>query len=250
MRKIILALLLAPPIFAWAQQTNWQQVALHSEKAVKKRLSSDVLASPTWIAQSTFVNYHRMENGHLVRYILDAKTGKREKLIADVPAFLKQYQQLTGDTAFGNDQLRYLNVQFVKGNSQLFTFKNKGTVKLFNRKTGKLLLQKTPQESNTLEREDRQKYSYQTVDSAFTMLGDQYNLYVRNNLTGKMRQLTTDGKAYASYCHRSAKDTLLGSNITGSWYGHRFVCFVQDDSQVADLYIINTLAKPRPRLKT
>ena len=114
MRKIILALLLAPPIFAWAQQTNWQQVALHSEKAVKKRLSSDVLASPTWIAQSTFVNYHRMENGHLVRYILDVKTGKREKLIADVPAFLKQYQQLTGDTAFGNDQLRYLNVQFVK----------------------------------------------------------------------------------------------------------------------------------------
>lgn len=57
MRKIILALLLAPPIFAWAQQTNWQQVALHSEKAIKKRLSSDVLASPTWIDQSIFVNY-------------------------------------------------------------------------------------------------------------------------------------------------------------------------------------------------
>lgn len=250
MKKIILALLLAPPIFAWAQQTNWQQVALHSEKAVKKRLSSDVLVSPTWIDKSTFVNYHRIENGHLVRYFLDAKTGKREKLIADVPAFLKQYQQLTGDTAFGNNQLRYLNVQFVKGNSQLFTFKNKGTTKLFNRETGRLQLQETPKKSNTIERKDRRKYSYQTADSAFTMLGDQYNLYVRNNITGKTRQLTTDGKAYASYCHRSAKDTLLGSNITGSWYGHRFVCFVQDDSEVADLYIINALAKPRPRLKT
>ena len=82
------------------------------------------------------------------------------------------------------------------------------------------------------------------------MLGSRYDLYVRNNRSGAITRLTRDGKEYASYCNRSASDSLSATNAAGIWYGHVYVCLVTDDSKVGDLYLINALVKRRPSLKT
>lgn len=250
MKKIFVSLLFLCPTLAWGQNTDWEKVAAHSEKAVMEKLGHDVFASPSWIDSSAYVSYYRMEEGQVVRYIMNASNGKREKLIADVPAFIKQYKELTGDTAFGNDQMRHINVRFVNGHTNSFTFTSKGKTKLFDRKLGKLSFVEMPKQRKRHAWLNRSGRCTVSQDSAFTMLGDKYNLYVRNNVTGKIRRLTTDGKEYASYCYRSAKDTLIEGNVTGTWYGRRFVSFVQDDCEVADLYVINALAKPRPKLST
>ena len=85
----------------------------------------------------------------------------------------------------------------------------------------------------------------QTADSLYTMLGDRYNLYVRNNQTGQVRQLTTDGRDYASYCYQSARDTLREGNATGSWHGHSYLCMVYDDTEVGYLNLLHTTATPQ-----
>ncbi len=91
-------------------------------------------------------------------------------------------------------------------------------------------------------------YKAYTADSAFTMLGDRYNLHVRDNKTGEVRQLTTDGREYASYCSRGARDTLREGNASGFWRGHVYFCMVYDDSEVNFLNIVHTMDNP-PRLE-
>ena len=97
--------------------------------------------------------------------------------------------------------------------------------------------------------EVRDRFSYRdhsahTADSAFTMLGDRYNLHIRNNRTGEVRQLTTGGREYASYCGRSALDTLRERNASGFWRGHSYFCMVYDDTDVAYLNIVHQMEKP------
>ena len=87
-------------------------------------------------------------------------------------------------------------------------------------------------------------HSSHTADSAFTMLGDRYNLHIRNNSTGEVRQLTTDGREYASYCGRAALDTLRERNASGFWRGHSYFCMVYDDTDVAYLNIVHQMEKP------
>ena len=250
MRKLFLASLLISFIFAQARRTDWDSVSEHSESVVMKKLGDYVLSTPSWIEGSTYVSYSEMENGRLVRYIMNAATGKREKLIRDIPSFLHQYKSLTGDSTFSDKQIRYLMVKFDTNTADRFTFTSKGSVKLFDRKKGKLMLLKDSKEPERRKIFNSYMRSTSTVDSTFTMLGDRFNLYVRNNMTGQIRQLTTDGKEYASYCYRAAKDTLTEKNVAGTWYGHRFIYLMQDDSEVGDLYVINALAKPRPKLET
>ena len=84
-----------------------------------------------------------------------------------------------------------------------------------------------------------------TADSAFTMLGDRYNLYIRDNRTGQVRQLTTDGREYSSYCGRYAKDTLSERNASGFWRGHVYLDMVYDDSEVGFLNLLHTLGTPQ-----
>jgi dipeptidyl-peptidase-4 len=88
----------------------------------------------------------------------------------------------------------------------------------------------------------------QTLDSAFTMLGDRYNLHVRDNRTGEVRQLTTDGKDFCSYCSRGASDKLSDRQAQGYWKGHVFFDMIYDDSAVKDLNIVHSMENP-PRLE-
>lgn len=100
--------------------------------------------------------------------------------------------------------------------------------------------------------------SYHSADSAFTMLGDRYNLHIRDNKSGEIRQLTTDGREYASYCSRwrkvvnqfstkedgQEKPTLSERRPTGFWKGHSYFCMVYDDTDVEFLNIVHQMEQP------
>ena len=88
-------------------------------------------------------------------------------------------------------------------------------------------------------------HSSQTADSAFTMLGDRYNLHIRDNRTGQVRQLTFDGREYSSYCSRASKDTLREQNASGFWRGHVYLDMIYDDSDVQYLNLLHSLETPQ-----
>ena len=89
-------------------------------------------------------------------------------------------------------------------------------------------------------------YSYHTTDSAFTMLGDRFNLHVRDNRSGEVRQLTFDGREYASYCKPlpMVDQTPIERQPTGFWRGHSYFCMVYDDTDVGFLNLVHQMDKP------
>ena len=138
------------------------------------------------------------------------------------------------------------------------TYKHEGKDYMVDCRTGKTTLKDQavidaykknhPRKAEANDRFRFGDYKAYTADSAFTMLGDRYNLHVRNNKTGAVTQLTTDGREYASYCSRGARDTLREGNASGFWRGHVYFCMVYDDSEVNYLNIVHTMDNP-PRLE-
>ena len=146
--------------------------------------------------------------------------------------------------------IKLYGLDFKNNDPTRFYWRSHGKRMVYNRRTGILGMDTSPEKENGRRLSFGGRRSASTKDSLYTMLGDRFNLYVRNNRTGKVKQLTHDGKDYDSYCFRTQKDTLRESNAAGFWLGHIYIDFINDDSQVGDLYIINSLAQPRPKLIT
>lgn len=88
-----------------------------------------------------------------------------------------------------------------------------------------------------------------TADSAFTIMGCGYDLYVRNNRTGSISRLTEDGKEGASYTYRATKDTVTRTAV-GFWLDHIYISFIQDQSEIKTMSLIHSLDNERPVTET
>lgn len=247
---LYMAIATALPAQAWdGDGIDWKKSEAVSENALSEQYRR-FSVSPSWMGTSSVVSYDRMRDGKKEAVIFTPETGKSELLINDIDGFLSQYRTLTGDTAMKAKDLSLYNISFRDNDTSRFYWKRKGKQMVYDRASGTLTLDNSPEEGKKGGKDMFRGYGRgaQTTDSLFTMLGDRYNLYVRDNRTGNVRQLTTDGKDYASYCYRSQKDTIKEGNASGYWLGHVYIDFVSDDSEVGELYIINSLAKPRPQL--
>lgn len=227
---------------------DWKKVDAVSEESISPRYYASAV-NPSWVGKSSLITYTRTVGGKKEIYLLNPKDNKTKPLIKDVPLFLRQYSALTQDSTLTERNLKLYGVSFRNNDTSRFYWKTKGKKMVYNRVTGQLSL------DNTVENEGGVRIgnfnrSASTKDSAYTMLGDRYNLYVRDNKTGKMKKLTDDGKEYASYCVRTRNDTIREGNASGFWLGHIYIHFMNDDSEVGNLYIINSLGQPRPELTT
>jgi len=227
---------------------DWKKVDAVSEESISPRYYASAV-NPSWVGKSSLITYSRTVGGKKEIYLLNPKDNKTKPLIKDIPLFLRQYSALTQDSTLTEQNLKLYGVSFRNNNTSRFYWKAKGRKMVYNRMTGQLSI------DNTVENEGGMRIgnfnrSASTKDSAYTMLGDRYNLYVRDNKTGKLKKLTDDGKEYASYCARTLDDTIREGNASGFWLGHIYIHFMNDDSEVGNLYIINSLGQPRPELIT
>lgn len=250
MKRYYLLMMMWGTLTSMAQTDNWKTPELHSEKTVLGKLSEHVMSLPSWVDNTHYITYTQLKDGHPETYLMDAATGKTELLINDIKGFTDRHVQLTGDSTVNQDNLRIFGIRFVGNSTDCFTFRNRGKVLIYDRRTGKLALHKEDAAQRPNGRPNNTRVTTTTADSLFTMLGDRFNLYIRNNKTNRVKQLTNDGKPYASYCSSSAKNKLSERNPNGRWYGHRYLCMMQDDSEVGDLFLLNALTQPRPMLKT
>ena len=229
-----------------AQTVDWKRVAQQEEDALQEiyRRSS---ISASWLKGSSFLMYEQYGRFYLV----DARTGRQEPLINDQQQFAVQYQTLTGDTTMKADKLRLYGLSLENNDSRYFYWTRSQKRLVYDRATQRLAWDSRPAEKDgATHREGSFSSGAYTKDSLFTMLGDKYNLHVRNNRTGQIHQLTFDGKEGASYCFTSAKDTIRAGNAMGNWRGHVYIHLMNDDSKVGNLYLIDVLHGDRPRLKT
>lgn len=228
------------------QDVCWEKAEKLSAASLEKCMSNRNIY-PVWIKQSNYFYYDVNQDGENRYFLVNARTGRKERLIKDNSAFVKQYATFTGDTLDCRN-LQVYGITFEPGDATCFYLNKKGKHLKYDIRRGELrevpIRQNKKEESESLFSD-----SYHSSDSAYTMMGCGYNLFVRDNARGNVSQITFDGGDEASYTFRQSTDTVVG-NCRGFWIGHRYVYLMQDMSQVKELSLINSLTSSRPRTLT
>lgn len=232
-----------------AQQPDW---------ARSKRMSADTLnkvfyeqdIDAQWIDGSSYLTYSQRQNGARRHYIVSAD-GKQAPLISDYDAFGRQYVSLTGDSTLDTSDIRFYGITLRDNSPRRFYFTKAKKHLVYDRTTGTLAIDTQWKE----EKAERHGYNYDrgttTTDKRFTMMGRNYDLYLKDNTTGTLTRITDDGAEGAAYTSRGAvRDSLSERYANGKWYRHVYMCMVYDDSQVKDLYVIHAVEGHRPTLQT
>ena len=229
-----------------AQSVNWKASKAAEESEINK-IADKTYISTSWLGKTPYLYYKDKTSKKSLFYLVDARTGKKEPMFNNLDRVVENYRKLTNDTAAKIDDMHFYGITMKKGDSRHLYWQNKGKRIIIDRLNNNVSLDKSVEKKENISRHN-QKPTSVSADSAYTMLGDRFNLYVRDNRTGKITRITTDGVENNSYCYRSSKDTITERQPEGRWYGHSFMTFVYDDTKVQNLNIINALAKPYPKL--
>lgn len=226
------------------KETDWIQAEKLSADSLDHYMKGE-RPYPNWIEGSSYFYYNIKENNSVRYYLVNAQNGKKRSMIKDNALFVRQYAQITGDTLNAANMQIY-GYRFKNNDFSHFYIEKKGKAMRYDMRTG-ILTQISP-ESKTTERPVF-KQPCHSADSLFSMMGCGHDLYIRDNRTGMIRRLTNDGKEDASYTYRCTQDTIE-SNTKGFWLGHRYLCLIQDMSEVKEISLIHSLTQPRPTTNT
>ena len=229
----------------WAQGSiDWLRVERASEDSVTARAGTVALYAD-WVKDSHHLTLRHKEGKVTTHYLVDAERFHKRRLVADVKGFVRQYEQLTHQKADTSDLPLY-GISFPKEHPGCFQFNSKGKSLLYDMASGVL------QEDTTTRRTGGPIHiadSHTTPDSLFTMMGCGYDLYVRDNCSGLVTRITADGTAECSYASGVHTDTVCGA-ARGFWLGHRYICMLQDQGEVATMSLLHALGSGRPRTET
>lgn len=237
-----LSTLLLLPILA--QEADWKRAEQFSEQSLSRHLKGKYIY-PSWIEDSSSFYYNLKQDGIQRHYLVDAKTGKKKELIRDRVRFVEQYAAITQDTLDVNE-IQIYGYEFKNKDLSRFYLEKKGKAMVYDINKGDL--REIPLEKKEVNRPSY-KSNCHSSDSVYTILGCEYDLFLRHNPTNQVKRITCDGKPEATYTYRNSTDTIP-KNSKGFWLGHRFVCFLHDQSEVKEISLIHSVDKGRPRTQT
>lgn len=245
-RLLLTACALALPLSSSAQ-IDWSRVERSSEQHLRPLLQGRQVF-PSWIAGSSDFYYHFLSpEGRVQHYLFRQKSQRKEPLLHSAEDFALQYQRLTGDASLRVDSLLLPGIRFSeREGSQTFYWKHRGKSFRYDRLSGKLTEAPFPEaRPSSSERTS----SVTSADGAYTIYGKGYDLYLKEEATGELSQLTTTGCAEASFTKYPSADTVRG-NARGGWWGQVYLAQIQDERGVGTMTLVNPLSQPRPKVKT
>lgn len=226
-----LSLLLLGQAMAQRDSDRWAVARSVTEEVLKPIVEGRTIL-PKWIGpQVPYFYYQVREAEETSYYIVDARNNRKEALIKDKHRFVEQYQHLTNDTTLNAKNLKLYGIWFEGNDPNTFLWKKKDLYLSYDRITGILKKVDTPRAKSTGQttaEEKKPKHSY-------TMELKEHNLYLHKD--GSVEAITDDGVAGASYSK-------------GFWVNQYYLCLVQDDREIPEMSMINSLSKPRPQTKT
>lgn len=240
--------LMAPVIKAHGNvelDSDWNRAEHFSGDTLQKFMQHTSF-SPNWIDDTPYFYYSTRQGGRTHYKLVNAATGRVTPLIKNPERFARDFTQLTGDTITA-DNIPVYGLKFSDGKTDSFTFKRKGKYYRHNIRNGSLKAIKEPKDAENGGRPLQFGKDHTNADSTITMLGCQYDLYYRDNRTGVITRLTTDGKEDASHTYSFKPDTLE-TNVSGWWMGNRFLQPVYDSSEILETGFIETIGHKRPKI--
>jgi len=208
----------------------------------------DLSVNPNWIEESDIFWYSFKTSAGKNFYYVNAATKSKQPMF-ESKYMAAEIRKLT-HRPYNDLDLPIKDIKFEKKSTTKFTFVVDSTRFLFDIASQKLVLK------DTLWKEKKKlSWPLYSTDSTWIAYAKNHNLYLmkRKDKDSVEIQLTTDGERYYSYAQNS-EDTTKNKKVRANvdWFKNSKKLYVerQDERKVKDLFVIDVLAQPRPKLET
>jgi dipeptidyl aminopeptidase/acylaminoacyl peptidase len=211
----------------------------------------DLAVNANWIEESDFFWYSFKTPSGKNFYYVNAAT-KAKQLMFDSRYMAAELRKLTYHP-FNELDLPIKEIKFEKKSTVKFTFMVDSIKFIYDISNQKLAIK------DTIGKKERKKPSWPVYshDSTLFAYAKNHNLYIMKakDKDSVEIQLTTDGERYYSYADgEKSEDTVKNKKVRANveWFKNSKKLYIirNDERKVRDLFVIDALAKPRPKLQT
>lgn len=242
---ILLSLFIAS--MTYAQKANFKAAEKFRRSNLRQKVG-DTRVSPNWINESNKFWYSYKKSDGKNYYYVDADR-KTKKLLFDRSYMASEIHRLI-HRPYNQLDLPLKDLEFEKESTTKLTFKIDSIRFLYDINSRKLVIKDTVPEEKR-----RNRWATYSPDSTWIAYAKNYDLYIMKSDDPDSTEirLTEDGMehyGYASSRADTAKDKKVRS--IARWFENEEKLFVikSDRRKVSELFVINSLAEPRPELET
>jgi dipeptidyl aminopeptidase/acylaminoacyl peptidase len=249
MKRIIpIILLVLCNILVFSQKADFKAAEKFREENLASRYS-DLAVNPAWIEESDIFWYSfKTSSGRNFYYVNAAAKSKR--LLFDSRYMAAELRKLTHHS-YNELDLPIKELKFEKKSTTKFTFQVDSIKYLYDITNQKLVIK------DTIGKEKKPSWVTYSPDSTWIAYAKNHNLYLMKtkDKDSVEIQLTTDGERYYSFAgYRNAEDTVKNKKVRAyvQWFKNEKKLYLvrEDQRKVKDLYVIDILSQPRPKLET
>jgi dipeptidyl-peptidase 4 len=246
-RLWFLPLLSAFSLFSIAQKADFKAAEkFRADNLIPKY--GDLAVNANWIEESDVFWYSFKTSAGKNYFYVNAATRSKQPMFESKYMAAELHKLM--HHPYNDLDLPIKDIKFEKKSTTKFTFVIDSTRFNFDISTQKLSV-KDP------VWKEKKKLSWITYssDSTWFAFAKNHNLYLMRakDKDSVEIQLTTDGERYYSYA-RNSEDTTRNKKVKSNaeWFKNSKKLYVerQDERKVKDLFVIDVLAQPRPKLQT
>ncbi|MBN2665783.1 MAG: DPP IV N-terminal domain-containing protein [Bacteroidales bacterium] len=209
----------------------------------------DLSVNPNWIEESDLFWYSYKTSSGKKFYYVDAQ-ARSKQLLFDSRYMASELKKLTLHP-YNELDLPVKELKFEKKSTTKFTFQVDSIRFLYDMNTRRLVIK------DTVGKEKKPSWASYSPDSTWIAYAKNHNLFLMK--TGDKDsaeiQLTTDGERYYSFAGSSnTEDTAKNIKVRArvSWFKNekKFYVIREDERKVKDLFVIDVLSNPRPKLES
>jgi dipeptidyl aminopeptidase/acylaminoacyl peptidase len=208
----------------------------------------DLAVSPTWIEESDIFWYSFKTSAGKNYYYVNAATKTKQSMF-ESRYMAAELRKLTHHP-YNDLDLPLKDIKFEKKSLTKFTFVVDSTRFLYDITTQRLAIK-----DSVWKEKKKPIWTTWSSDSTWFAYAKNHNLYLMKakDKDSVEIQFTTDGERYYSYA-RNSEDTTKNKKVKANvdWFKNSKKLYVerQDERKVKDLFVIDVLAQPRPKLES
>jgi dipeptidyl aminopeptidase/acylaminoacyl peptidase len=250
MKKILFTLILIwLSFFVYAQKADFKAAEKFREDNLASRYG-DLEVTANWIDESDIFWYSFKTSKGKNFYYVNAQTRSKHPLF-DNRYMAAELHKITHHP-YNELDLPISDIKFEKKSTTRFTFMIESFKFLFDISNQKLVI------TDTIKKPGRRPvWASYSPDSTWIAFSKNYNLYLMKakDKDSTEYQLTKDGERYYSFGgYYNSNDTLRNRRVRANvrWFknSEKLYFVRQDVRKVKDLFLVNVLAQPRPKLET
>jgi dipeptidyl-peptidase 4 len=208
----------------------------------------DLAVNANWIEESDVFWYSFKTSSGKNFYYVNAATKSKQPMF-ESKYMASELRKLTHHP-YNDLDLPLKDIKFEKKSTTKFTFVVDSTRFTFDITTQRLAIK-----DSTWKEKKKPAWPTYSSDSTWIAYAKNHNLYLMKtkDKDSVEIQLTTDGERYHSYAQNSEDTTKLKkvrANVEWFKNSKKLYSERQDERKVKDLFVIDVLAQPRPKLET